>query len=234
MSAPVQKNVEQPAASVHVSSAEADACRTKLVEAVPAMFKQHASWGKAAIILYICVIVAISFIFIRPREPLSFKSARSMGANTLLTEADLVAPGQMRLGDEMRIRKLREQLVGSYVKHDLERDTIISPADVLKWPDLKNVPTTPVVVAGDKPELSLINQGALVEIAIEVKRKSVEVVAIIPQGEKKWAALFRSDDVGDISKAAPTITRIIRLPVLSPTKTEAAVAPRIASSPGKE
>jgi hypothetical protein len=157
------------------------------------------------------VVVVIASCFVRESDTSAFyKASRWLGANTRLTEVDLRPLPVSSIGDRLRLQQARDQLVGQYLARNVNRDEAIGADTVLPWPDLKDVAVTPVPL-GAAPDQRMINRGTIVDVAIGDAHKQLQVLAVV-LSDTKWFALFRTSEIGDISKEEPKLGRILSLP----------------------
>lgn len=189
------------------------------------------TWGRSLSALYVAAILFVAFFVLHESEtPAFYKAARELGANTRLTEFDLHAAEMNSIGDRLRLRRVRDKLVGQYLTRDAHKDEAIDADKVSVWPDLKDVPVTPVQL-GAEPDQRMVNQGATVDVSIGDAHKQLQVLAVIVS-DGKWFALFRKADIGDVSKAEPKLARVLSLPGVSQTGPPA--PPKVERPPAPE
>jgi hypothetical protein len=168
-------------------------------------------WGRLLAVAYVLAVIAVAFFLVQEsKTSVIYKAARELGANTRLTDVDLSADKMNSIDDRMRLRRVRDQLVGQYLTQDTHKGATIDPDKVSPWPDLKDVRVTPVPL-GAEPDQRMVNQGATVEVSVGDARKQLQVLAVVVS-DGKWFALVKQAEIGDISKAEPKLTRVLSLP----------------------
>jgi hypothetical protein len=173
--------------------------------------------GRILVALYVLLILCVAYWLV-PTVPKHFLAIRTLGVNTRLANALLVAPKNASTEELAQLMHERSKLEGKYLTQNVDKGHDIELDKLADWPELKAGGLVPLEI--ETPDWLLLNQGTIVEVWAggKLKAKDVQVAAIVPSGQK-WLALLRKDKFGTDDLGPPAdkpSLRIQMLPAVSP------------------
>jgi hypothetical protein len=173
--------------------------------------------GRMLAIIYAVAMVGVAFLAVPDHRDRSYVLAvRYLGPNTKLASTLWTEPRGRSLSGRIELDRLKEELLGKYIRLPVEAGKPIVRANVMPWPDLPNEDIVLVALEGE-PDWLMLNQGSMVEVWIGQKAATSPqaMVQAIVASDKKWIALLRRSDFAPNVLSDPTdkpMLRLVRIP----------------------